>query len=138
MLKAAACASVETTPDTLWSVIGSFGSVGAWHPMLKQVTADGEREGATRTARTSNGEEQVERLIEVRADERRYRYTMISTWLPVRNCVSDFRIHEADDGTSIVEWSSAFEVDGGDEKAVVQGVRDFLQAGLDNVSKIYG
>jgi mxaD protein len=102
-----------------------------------RLSAEGERPGAKRTAVTANGDEQAERLLDFQPDQRRYRYEMLSTALPIRNYVAEFHVRGADVGASVGDWSAEFDVTSGSETDAVKQVRDFLQAGLDNIQKRY-
>lgn len=57
--------------DALWREVGSFQGVGEWHPMLADVEGDGEHAGAQRVATSGEGQQQVERLVEVDQARRR-------------------------------------------------------------------
>ena len=135
-----ACETVQIPmeADALWRRIGGFVAVGHWHPMLASVESEGDREGATRTARAQDGSTQVERLQHI--DERRhvYRYVMESTALPVRDYVGEFRIDDNGDGTSTVVWSAQFEPVKADPDDVIGMIGAFLKAGTDNLSVLYG
>lgn len=130
-------AEIAEDPDTLWREVGSFRDVGKWHPMLASVDADGEQPGARRTAETHDGARQVELLDDVDPAARRYRYSMESTPLPVRDYVAEFRIDPAGSKASRVVWSSDFRVTSGDEAAGVEMIRGFLAAGLDELRRRY-
>jgi hypothetical protein len=57
-------ADIPVAPDALWQEIGSFQSVGRWHPMLAHVEGEGEQPGAVRSPTGKDGSTQVERLAE--------------------------------------------------------------------------
>jgi hypothetical protein len=83
--------------DLVWQQIGRFGSVGRWHPMLSKVEADGEGAGALRTAEGKDGSRQVERLLSVAPEQHAYRYTMVTTPMPVRDYVAELgALHPTD------------------------------------------
>jgi Polyketide cyclase / dehydrase and lipid transport len=126
------CIPEETGP--LWREIGKFSSVGAWHPMLKKVEADGEHEGCQRVAETRDGIRQTERLLQVAPH--RYLYRIENTAMPVRDYVAELRVEDNGDHTSTVIWSAAFVTQDDDEDTVAV-VRKFLKAGLDNLSAMH-
>ena len=131
-----ASARVRMEPDALWRRVGSFQGVGEWHPMLAKVEGRGEHPGALRKARTQDGREQVERLLEISPSHHFYRYAMVSSAMPLRSYVGDFRVRENQDGTSIVLWTSDF-VATQDDRATEATVRGFLEAGMQELSKRY-
>jgi mxaD protein len=105
--------------------------------MLARVEGQGEQPGAVRTARTRGGQEQVERLEEIHPSERSYRYTIVSTPMPLKNYAGEFRVDDNHDGTSTVVWKSDFEVNPNDKAKTVAMVQGFLDAGLESVRKQY-
>lgn len=124
--------------DTLWRAIGSFQWVGEWHPMLERVEGDGEQPGATRTAYSADGQQQVECLREVDAGKRRHRYTMESSPLPVSDYSGELRVDDNGGGTSTVHWTADFVVTTGDEADGVAMVQGFLQVGVAALAERYG
>ncbi len=130
---------VAMNADALWQAIGSFAAIGQWHPMMEQVDSDGEQKGSLRTLRLIGGAKLVERLEEVSPTERLYRYSIIESPLPISDYVSEIRVRDNGDGTSTVEWSSDFKVNTSTgETDVVKTVQEVYQAGLDNVTRMYG
>ena len=123
--------------DDAWREIGGFEAVGAWHPMLARSTSEGAHEGARRHVETRDGAHLVERLTEMSPDERRYRYEMMETALPVRSCEAEFRIDDAGDNESLVTWRVTFEPPEAGEKEGAEELRRFLRAGLDNLEARY-
>ena len=81
----------------------------------------------------------MERLEEVSPTERLYRYSIVESPLPISDYFSEIRVKDNADGTSTVEWSSDFKVNTSTgEKDVVKTVQEVYQAGLDNLTKLYG
>ena len=124
--------------SALWGEIGRFGAVGAWHPMLASVEADGERPGALRSAQGRDGQTQVERLVASAPDRRSYRYEMASTKMPVANYLAEFQVDDNGDNTSTVRWRAEFDTTSSDGAGTVAAIRAFLRAGLDNLAVLYG
>ena len=125
-----ATATISMAPDRLWREIGPFQGVGAWHPMLAAVDGDGEQPGAVRKATGKDGSEQVERLVEKDPSGHFYRYVMEARAMPVTGYSAEFRARKGGNGTSVVEWSSEFEVTAGPPSQMVDLVQGFLEAGL--------
>ena len=125
---------VAEEPGPLWHEIGRFGAVGAWHPMLRKVESDGDHEGCQRVAETRDGGRQTERLLKI--EPHGYLYRMEETAMPVRDYVAEFRIEDNGDHTSTVIWSAAFVASDDDDDTVAL-VRNFLKAGLDNLSAMH-
>ena len=128
---------IATNADSLWRKIGAFGAIGTWHPLLEKVESEGEHEGSRRTAKATDGSRQVERLQEAKPNERRYRYSIESTGMPIKNYVSELRVDDDGAGMSKVTWSGDFDVTG-DDPSVVKTIEDFYKAGLDSLKTRYG
>ena len=77
-------------------------------------------------------------LEEVSPTERLYRYSIVESPLPISDYFAEIRVKDNGDGTSTVEWSSDFKVNTSSERDVVKTVQEVYQAGLDNLSKLYG
>ncbi|CDN57901.1 MxaD protein (plasmid) [Neorhizobium galegae bv. officinalis bv. officinalis str. HAMBI 1141] len=137
MTKVVETRRVAEDADALWANIGKFGAVGEWHPMLAGVDSEGEREGCLRVAKGQDGSRQTERLLETEPEHHLYRYRMEETAMPVRHYSAEFRVDDNGDGTSTVVWSAVFEPMPDGSKAV-EVIRQFLKAGLDNISSMHG
>jgi hypothetical protein len=130
---------VAMNADALWQAMGSFAAIGKWHPMMEKVEAEGEQKGSLRRLQLIGGAKLVERLEEVSPTERLYRYSILESPLPISDYVAEIRVKDNGDGTSTVEWSSDFSVNTSTgERDVVKTVQEVYQAGLDNLSKLYG
>ncbi len=62
-------------------------------------------------------------------------YAIVDSPLPVTDCVSTIRVFPAQDGVGCtIEWSDPT----GDENAAVSAINQVFQAGLDNLTKMFG
>lgn len=127
--------TIGVDPDTLWNEIGSFGSVGDWHPMLNSVEVFGEGAGALRIAHAKAGAAQAERLQALDPARHLYRYSMEKTSMPVRDYLGEFRIDSAGDAASTVVWSAQFELTADGDGRTVESVRHFLHAGTESLGR---
>jgi hypothetical protein len=57
--------------------------------------------------------------------------------LPVDHCVAEFRVIDQGNGTSVIEWSSAFVASGAPEGDAIRALKDVYTSGLQNVKRIY-
>jgi mxaD protein len=121
--------------ESLWRKAGHFGDVGAWHPALARVESEGDQPGAIRRIETRQGDKQVEQLDQIDPVRHLYRYSMKESALPLANYTAEFRIDNADMGTSTVIWSARFEVTAGNEDNGIEIVRQFLKRGLHNLKR---
>lgn len=130
-------AEVATSADTLWQTVRTFQGVADWHPMLAEVRGDGEEPGAIRTAVGEDGSEQVERLQEIDPNHRRYRYTMESSAMPVRDYRAELQVQATNETTSTVRWAADFETTAADADETVEMVRQFLASGVQSLQERY-
>jgi hypothetical protein len=129
---------IAAMPDVLWRQIGSFGSVAHWHPMLDEAECDGESVGARRKIHAKDGTFWIERLRALMPRGRGYRYSVEAGTMPVSNYVSELRVEDNGDGTSIVTWSSDFDVIDDNDLKVVTEVEDFFKTALVQLKHFYG
>ncbi len=105
----------------VWELIGRFGAVAAWHPMLATVTAEGEDIGALRRARSIDG--------------LRTRCRWRPGHLPVKG-VGELRVDDNGDGTSTVVYSARFEPTLSDFRSIEE-IRGFLKTGLSSIVDLH-
>ena len=112
----------------MWSRVGDFHALSAWHPAIESQTAEGGE--SVRELHLGGGGTVVETLLE--QGERSYTYSIDDSPLPVAD---DYRatisVDDADGGGCVITWVADFTAVGvSDEKAVgiIEGI---FQAGLD-------
>ena len=128
---------VAASPEAIWQVMGGFGAMANWHPLVERTETDGSGTGSVRTLHLVGGGKLVERLEQEQPNERRYSYSIIDGPLPVRNYSADIRVSDNGDGTSAVEWSSSFEPTAADPTTAIKAIEDVYRAGLDNLQKMF-
>ena len=122
----------------LWAEIGAFGSVGEWHPLVTRVDSEGDSAGSRRTTQDRDGVTQVDRLKDYDGRQFIYRYEMISTTLPVRDYVGEFRVDDNADETSTVTWSANFALAGlseEDGERTAERIRAFIREGTEGLRR---
>jgi mxaD protein len=138
MKKIALTSKVAAPADQLWQAIGSFHSIGDWHPMIARVEAQGKGKGTRRVLHLRDGTRIVEQLTKADDKERRYTYTIVDSPLPLSRYAAKVHVRDDGDGTSTVEWSGEFEVKPQEEANVARQFQAIYQAGLDQLAKLYG
>ncbi|MFI0789788.1 SRPBCC family protein [Streptomyces lydicus] len=103
---------VTADPDDVWQVIGTFGGLSDWHPLLPPSViedgADPETPGAIQ-AFSVNGHVVIrERLLEKDDSRRMFRYTIHESAVPVSDYVSTLSVHPHDAGAEI-RWVATYE-----------------------------
>lgn len=138
MPKITETAKIGCDPETLWSEIGGFGSVGKWHPMLESVEVSGEGKGALRIAHARTGADQVERLQTFDPEHHLYQYTIEKSSMPVTYYTGEFRIDSGGEAQSVVVWSAQFELTADGDGRTVESVRQFLHEGTESLKRRFG
>jgi Polyketide cyclase / dehydrase and lipid transport len=110
------------------------------HGTLRSPGAKPQARTRARHARLSlaGGGSLVERLEELNATNKLYRYSILSGPLPVADYVAEIHVKDNGDGTSTIEWSSEFNPKGAPESEAVKTIRGIYQAGFDNLKKMFG
>ena len=122
--------------DEVWKLIGQFNALPEWHPAV--VSSKLEDGGRIRRVSLLGGGEIVERLEQIEAGDRLYRYSIISGPLPVANYTATLRVKEDGKGKAIIEWSSEFDPSGATETDATAAITEVYKAGLDNLRKMFG
>ena len=128
---------VRAPAAALWDMVGRFNTLGQWHPLVRRSDTRGFGKGAMRRLRMMSGGTLVERLEHVCNAERVYLYSVLAGPLPVDHCVAELRVIDQGNGTSVVEWSSAFVASGAPEGDAIKALKDVYTAGLQNVKIIF-
>ena len=121
--------TVDTSPATLWKLLGNFNGLDTWHPAVASSTVKGSPTtvGSVRTLNLNGGGVIIEKLKAYSAAKQSYTYEIVKSPLPLKNYVSTIALSPAADGKTVVKWSSTFDAAGApDDKAkeVVGGVYD--------------
>jgi len=135
------CVSIRTpvhaSAAALWDMVGRFNTLSQWHPLVRHSDTRGSGKGALRRLRMMDGATLVERLEHVSDTERVYLYSVLAGPLPVDHCVAELRVIDQGNGTSVIEWSSAFVASRGTEREASKALKEVYTAGLQNVKRIY-
>jgi hypothetical protein len=103
--------------------------------IVKSTLDDG---GKRRTLSLPDGSKIVEDLRAADDGSHTMTYAIVDSPLPVTDYVSTIRVFPAQDGVGCtIEWSSTFDPTG-DENAAVTAINQVFQAGLDNLTKMFG
>ncbi|HSL64814.1 MAG TPA: SRPBCC family protein, partial [Gaiellaceae bacterium] len=94
---------VDAPPDEVWAFIGDPTTVPRWYPKYVTCEVDGE----TRTLRSAEGAELVERLLERDEARRSYAYSVLSG-APVSAHRASFEVVPSGAGSRVV-WRTEAE-----------------------------
>lgn len=127
---------VNMDADELWKLIGQFNAIPDWHPMVSSSKL--EDGGRIRRLSLFGGGEIVERLEQIEAGDRLYRYSIISGPLPVANYTATLRVKDDGKGKAVVEWSSEFDPAGATETDAASAIQEVYKTGLESLRKMFG
>ncbi|MFD3419002.1 SRPBCC family protein [Streptomyces decoyicus] len=103
---------VTAGPDAVWQVIGTFGGLADWHPLLPPSViedgADPETPGAVQAFSVDGQVVIRERLLEKDDSRRVLRYTIHESDVPVTDYVSTLSVHPHETGAEI-RWAATYE-----------------------------
>lgn len=126
--------TIDSTPATVWKLVGNFNAMDVWHPSVSksEVNGAGTKVGTRRTLTLADGKQTiVEQLTAYDAAKTRYSYTIVSSPLPVANYSSTITLNATPDGKTLVKWSSTFDAPAGaDTAAATQAVEGIYDSGL--------
>ena len=123
-------AVVETPADEVWAIVGQFGLLPKWSPLVTQCRVEGSGVGAVRTLTVNDGAILKERMDAYDAGCRTYAYSVIDPGaLPLKSWRSTVRVEPDGEGRSIVTWTGRFEVSGAEEADTVRWIDAFYEAG---------
>ncbi|MFI6582333.1 SRPBCC family protein [Embleya sp. NPDC050493] len=105
-------AVIAATPDKVWAVIGDFGALGDWHPVVPPSTIEGGGDantpGAVRAFAIDGDVVSREELLSHDADAHRMTYRLIQAPLAVSDYVGSLVVHPHPDGSEVI-WSATYE-----------------------------
>ncbi len=92
-------ATVDVTPDELWSRVADAGRVSE----LLDVVAESSLDGDIRSCTLADGRPLIERIITVDHDNRRVAYTVLEG-MPVEHHAASMQVLAAGDGRATLRW----------------------------------
>jgi hypothetical protein len=127
-------AQLDVPAARAWSEVGDPASLGSWHPAFDRTPVS----GIDRTCVLKDGGVVRERIDERHDDQRRYRYSIIDSPLPIRDYQAIFSVKDLGSNRCAIEWSSIFEVSGGGDRAMIELVQSIYTSGLESVRQRLG
>lgn len=140
--------AIPARPDQVWKLVGEFGAIATWHPLVKEAKATGgNAAGAERVLRLEKGEI-TEGLDEYDAEAHRISYRLSKEnieALPVSFYTATIEVLPAGDGSE-VKWgarfyrgdTSNFPPDELNDEAAIAAMNDFIRQGLQGVKAKVG
>jgi hypothetical protein len=117
----------------VWSVIGPFCAIKDWLPPVGTCSEDGKYP-PIRTLVTKDGKATfIERELARSETHHFYRYTFLSSPLPVSHYSSTLRVVARGRGEATVIWHATYTPAVGKEKAADEALQGIYKAGLESI-----
>lgn len=129
---------LNVSADTVWNMIGQFGTVAKWHPAIEKSEQRNEDGATVRELSLTGGGTIVERLEESNDGDRFYTYSIVSGPIPVTNYTATIKVKPNDGNSCTVEWGSEFDPAGVGEDEAAGIIRGIYEAGFDNLKSMFG
>ena len=136
MAAVSAAAQFKASADQAWAKVGSFEET-SWIPGNDGSEVSGEGVGATRSFKTPDGGQIVERLEAHDAAGRSYTYSIVEAPMPIQNYQSTIAVKPAGDGSE-VSWSCTFEVAPDLEETIVGALKGLYEGAMAGLKESLG
>ena len=130
--------------DAVWGILRDFNGHDRWHPIVERSALEAGRRtdqvGAVRNFVLPGGERVREVLLSLSDRERRLRYAILDSDLPLQDYVAEFFLRPVTDGDrTFWSWRSRFRTPPGEEQALARLVGEQVyEAGFDGVRNALG
>ncbi len=133
MVKVSRSTILDAPVAAVWEVLRDFNGHDRWHPAVdRSVLEEGRKTdqiGAVRNFVLGGGERIRERLLSLSDKDRRFRYAIVESDVPLMNYVAEVSLKPVTDGDrTFWSWTSKFETPKGREQEladlVAEGVYD--------------
>ena len=138
MANVAMTQKLNASAEAVWSRIGNFETLHAWHPAVEKTEMEGSGLGANRNLFLEGGGNVLEKLENEDGAARSYGYTILDSPLPVADYHATIKVADNGDGTCTVDWSANFEPAGAPEADAASAIQGIFQAGFDALHGEFG
>lgn len=141
MAKVEAKGTIPAPVAEVWAVVGEFGKIAEWLPPLSDSGllhgATGNKVGDLRQCTIDGGPTLTESQTARSDTDHSYSYEITDGPLPLKNYRSTISLSAAGDQT-LLQWSSTFDPDPGEEDNLTGMIEGVYQAGIDHVKQRFG
>ena len=125
---------IGASPDKVWSSVGDFCGIAAWHPAVAKCELSDKDGKVYRTLTLKGGGTIVERQNSRNDAKRMYSYSIIESPLPVTDYASTIRV-KGSSKTSTVTWEGRFKAKGASKEKAIEVVSGIYEAGLKGIAE---
>ena len=116
-----------------WAALSAIGGLDRWFPIIDSCSVEGEGVGAIRTCVLGNGAALLERIDEINHDERRFRYAITDSPLPISNYIGTVELSDANNGGTTISWTAEFDVVAEARDEMIQTFSGAFSDGIDGL-----
>jgi Polyketide cyclase / dehydrase and lipid transport len=133
MTKVTVATKVMAPAEEVWRLVGGWNALPDWHPAVEtSILEDG---GHKRRVKLTDGAEIIEQLEKFDGEAKTYTYSIVASALPLTDYRSTITVQREGE-TSTIEWSTSFKPVGAPESDVVKSLREFYEAGFENLREV--
>lgn len=126
--------TIDSTPATVWKLVGNFNALDVWHPAItkSELNGAGTKVGTRRMLTLAdNKQTMIEQLTAYDAAKTSYSYTIVRSPLPVVNYSGSITLNATPDGKTLLKWTSTFDApEGADTANATHAVEAICDSGL--------
>jgi len=127
--------TIDTSPATVWKLVGNFNAIDIWHPAVLKSELQGQagRAGARRLLTLEDGATRIEKLLSYSAAQRSYSYSILESGLPVANYKATLTLAPAEEGRTLMIWRATFDANGVSDEQATAIIGSLHDAGMAKV-----
>jgi mxaD protein len=126
--------TIDSTPATVWKLVGNFNALDVWHPAVSksELNGAGTKVGTRRMLTMADSKQtSIEQLTAYDAAKTSYSYTIVRGPVPVVNYQSTITLNATPDGKTLLKWTSTFDApEGADSANATRAVEAIYDSGL--------
>ncbi len=137
--------TLDASAQQVWDAIKDFDAIHTWHPAAvstEMLVGENGQPLAVREFQIADGGFVISELLEYDEAQRRFKYRIIKTSIPLRGYVGEMQVAPTDDGCSVRWWATFHGPDpqsgSADEFDPTDAVKGIFRMGLDNLQAVVG
>lgn len=124
---------IDAPADRVFAAIAGIGGLDRWFPIISACRVEGDGVGATRIMTLANGAEMRDRIVEIDAGARRFRYERPVHPFPVTNYRGGVEVVDDGEDSAVLCWTVRFEVDDNDRDEMLKLIETAISEGVDGL-----
>jgi len=127
---------VEASAKKVWNKLIDFGGTEKFVPnLIKNVLVKGKGIGAIRTIYLINGGKIKEELIEIDEENRKMKFIILSTPMPISKYIGTFTVKTVANNKCEVIFKSTYKVESKNKEEMKNIIKEFQKIFISNLNK---